>query len=160
MAAPGAGSMVPGEVRLRQRPPGPASRNDAPGKSRRCTVHRADSYSGTVHGAPRRSGGGRIVPVVTLLNQKGGVGKTSCTHHLAGTLAQSGRRVLLLDNDPQSSLTQGYWGPVATRDLDPGETIAALYRGDRPFPEQVIKASGIEGIDLVPGSRYATDFNV
>ena len=100
------------------------------------------------------------MPVVTMLNQKGGVGKTSCTHHLAGTLAQAGRRVLLLDNDPQSSLTQGYWGPVATRDLDPGETIAALYRGDRPFPEQVIKASGIEGVDLVPGSRYATDFNV
>ncbi len=100
------------------------------------------------------------MPVVTLLNQKGGVGKTSCTHHLAGTLAQSGRRVLLLDNDPQSSLTQGFFGPSATRALDPGETIAALYRGDRPFPEQVIRPTGFDRIDLVSGSRHATRFNI
>ena len=98
--------------------------------------------------------------VVTMLNQKGGVGKTSCTHHLAGTLALMGRRVLLFDNDPQASLSQGFWGPVAARRIDPSETIAALYAGDRPFPEQVIKPTGIPGIDLVPGSRHATDYNV
>jgi chromosome partitioning protein len=100
------------------------------------------------------------VPVVTMLNQKGGVGKSSCTHHLAGTLAQSGRRVLVVDNDPQSSLTQGFWGPNATRELDPAETIAALYRDDRPFPDQIIRPTGIGAIDIVPGSRHATDFNV
>jgi chromosome partitioning protein len=95
-----------------------------------------------------------------MLNQKGGVGKTSTCHHLAGTLAKGGRRVLLIDNDPQASLSQGFWGPVATRQIDPAETIAALYAGDRPFPELVIKPTGIAGIDLVPGSRHATDFNV
>jgi chromosome partitioning protein len=100
------------------------------------------------------------MPVITLLNQKGGVGKTSTTHHLAGTLAAEGRRVLLLDNDPQASLSQGFWGPVATAGLDPAATIAAIYAGLDPFPEQVIKPTGIEGIDLIPGSRQATDFNV
>jgi chromosome partitioning protein len=100
------------------------------------------------------------VRTITMLNQKGGVGKTSCTHHLAGALASMGKSVLLLDNDPQSSLSQGFWGPVASREIDPAETIAALYRGDRPFPDQVIKPTGIPGIDLVPGSRVATDFNV
>jgi chromosome partitioning protein len=100
------------------------------------------------------------VPTVTLLNQKGGVGKTSTCHHLAGTLAASGRRVLLVDNDPQASLTQGFWGPQATAALDPGATIAALYRGDLPFPEQVIRPSGTPGVDLLPGSRLATDWNV
>lgn len=99
------------------------------------------------------------MPVVTLLNQKGGVGKSSCTHHLSGTLAQMGRRVLLLDADPQSSLTQGWWGPVATRGLDPSATIAAVLRGDRPHPEQVVHPSGLAGVDLVPGSRSATSFN-
>ena len=95
-----------------------------------------------------------------MLNQKGGVGKTSCTHHLAGTLASMGLRILLLDNDPQSSLSQGFWGPIVSREIDPSETIAALYAGQRPFPEQVIKPTGIKGVDLVPGSRVATDYNV
>jgi chromosome partitioning protein len=100
------------------------------------------------------------MPVITLLNQKGGVGKTSTCHHLAGTLAAEGRRILLLDNDPQASLSQGFWGPVATAGLDPDETIAAIYAGLDPFPEQVIKPTGIEGIDLIAGSKRATDFNV
>jgi chromosome partitioning protein len=100
------------------------------------------------------------VPVVTVLNQKGGVGKTSCTHHLAGTLALAFRkRVLIVDTDPQSSLTQGWWGPATTRELDPNVTIAAVLRGDRPHPDQVIHPTGLEGVELVPGSRTASSFN-
>jgi chromosome partitioning protein len=95
-----------------------------------------------------------------MLNQKGGVGKTSTCHHLAGTLALLGGRVLLIDNDPQASLTQGFWGPQAARRLDPAETVAAVYEGDEPYPAQVIKPTGIPGIDLVPGSKRATRFNV
>jgi len=98
--------------------------------------------------------------VVVMLNQKGGVGKTSTCHHLAGTVALAGRRVLLVDNDPQASLTQGFFGPQATRQFAPAETIAALYAGDEPFPEQVIRPTGFAGIDLVPGSKYATEHNV
>lgn len=97
--------------------------------------------------------------IVTMLNQKGGVGKTSTTHHLAGTLATMNRRVLLIDNDPQSSLSQGFWGPNVVWDLDPADTVAAIYRGDRPYPDQVIRPTGVGGIDLVPGSRHATDSN-
>lgn len=95
---------------------------------------------------------------ITLLNQKGGVGKTSTCHHLAGTLAATGRRVLLVDNDPQSSLTQGLFGPQATRDLDPAGTIAAVYTGVA-VPEQIIHRTEIAGIDLVPGSRHAMKYN-
>lgn len=97
--------------------------------------------------------------VITLLNQKGGVGKTSTCHHLAGTLAQIGRRVLLIDNDPQSSLTQGLWGPAVARALDPSETLAAVYSGD-VFPEQVVRPSGVGGVDLVAGSRVVNDWNL
>ena len=100
-----------------------------------------------------------MAAIVTMLNQKGGVGKTSTCHHLAGTLARENRRVLLVDNDPQASLSQGFWGPVATAALDPATTVAALYAGDTPFPEQIIRPTGISGIDLIPGSRAATDFN-
>ena len=100
------------------------------------------------------------MPILTMLNQKGGVGKTSCTHHLAGTFAQMGRHILLVDNDPQSSLTQGLWGPVVARQIDAGSTIAAIYAGDLPYPEQVIHPTGINGIDLIPGSRRSTSHNV
>ena len=100
------------------------------------------------------------MPVITMLNQKGGVGKTSTCYHLAGTLAQQGRRVLLVDNDPQASLTQGFWGPEGMLALDPSETIAAIYAGENPFPEQVVRPTPFAGIDVLPGSERATRYNV
>ncbi len=63
---------------------------------------------------------------VAFLNQKGGVGKTSTVHHLGGTLARRGLKVLVVDADPQASLTQGLLGPDVAEDLDPRETIAAI----------------------------------
>ena len=51
--------------------------------------------------------------IIALLNKKGGVGKTSTCTHLAGALAQEGKRVLLVDNDPQGSLGRGFFGPEA-----------------------------------------------
>lgn len=108
---------------------------------------------------PRGTTEGATMQVVAMLNQKGGVGKSSTCHHLSGTLAAMGKRVLLLDNDPQSSLSQGFWGPVATKALDPAETIAGIYAGNQPFPDEVIKATGIPGIDLISGSRALDDFN-
>src|SRR4051794_7620121 len=100
------------------------------------------------------------MPVICLLNQKGGVGKTSTCHHLAGTLARDGKSVLLVDNDPQSSLTQGFWGPMATRQIDPAETIAAILGNEEPYPAAVIKPTGVANIDLIPGSKRASSFNV
>jgi chromosome partitioning protein len=99
------------------------------------------------------------MPVITALNQKGGVGKTSTCYHLAGTLAQAGRRVLLVDNDPQASLTQGFLGPQVTRRLDPAETIAAVYQQEA-VPEQVLRATEFPNVELLAGSRLAASFNV
>lgn len=97
--------------------------------------------------------------VITALNQKGGVGKTSTCYHLAGTLAQSGRRVLLVDNDPQASLTQGFFGPQVTRRLAPEETIFAVYQ-QQALAEQVLRTTEVPGVDLLAGSRLAASFNV
>ena len=94
------------------------------------------------------------MPVVTMLNQKGGVGKTSTCHHLAGTLAKAGRRVLLVDNDPQASLTQGFYGPEATRGIDSDESVAALYAPHLiAIPEVLIRPTGFEGIAIIPDPR-------
>jgi chromosome partitioning protein len=103
----------------------------------------------------------RMGITISLLNQKGGVGKTSTCHHLAGTLAKAGRRVLLLDNDPQASLSQGFWGPDATRRIGAAESVAALYDADLcPIPEALIRPTGFDGVSIVPGSRHLTPFNM
>ena len=100
------------------------------------------------------------MPVVCVMNQKGGVAKTSTCHHLSGTFAQLGRRVLLVDTDPQASLTQGFFGPKWLRSLSPEETIASVLAGHRPFPGQVIRATGLGGVDIVAGSRQSSRANM
>src|SRR3954451_21928112 len=99
------------------------------------------------------------MPIISSIALKGGVGKTTLTHHSAGTLALAGKRVLALDNDAQASLSSGIFGPMAVEAMDPAETIAALYAGMDPLPEQVIRPSGIAGLDVIAGSRAAGRYN-
>lgn len=96
---------------------------------------------------------------ITLLNQKGGVGKTSTAFHLGGTLAAHGRRVLLLDNDPQCSLTQGFHGPSGAADVPPDASLAAAYGERTPFLESLARPTAIANLDLVPGSWALADAN-
>jgi cellulose biosynthesis protein BcsQ len=43
--------------------------------------------------------------IISIFNNKGGVGKTTLTYHLAHALALMGKRVLMIDSDPQCNLT-------------------------------------------------------
>jgi chromosome partitioning protein len=89
-----------------------------------------------------------------VLNKKGGTGKTSTCHHLAGVLAARGLRVLLVDADAQANLTQGLLGPDVARDLDPAETLAALF-GDSGAPptRALVRPTPLAGISILPGSE-------
>jgi chromosome partitioning protein len=110
-----------------------------------------------------RAGGARAGQgiIVAFLNRKGGVGKTSCCHHLAGFFAQAGRRVLLVDADPQASLTQGLIGPEATEALGKGETLACLFDDAfDPDPLRLIRPTHIENLALVPASSALDGHNL
>ena len=102
----------------------------------------------------------RYMAIVSLVNQKGGVGKTSTTMHLGGALARRGLRVLVADNDPQSSLTKGLLGVEAARALDLATTIYALYAELPVPPEELVRATGFAGLSLLAGSPHTGDFNV
>jgi chromosome partitioning protein len=104
-------------------------------------------------------GEGLDVDVISIVNMKGGVSKTTTAHNLAGALAMMGRRVLLLDNDPQSSLSQGLLGPSEAEDLDPASTIAAVYAGTAT-PAAVVRTAVVQGVDLVPGSIHTDRHNI
>ncbi len=98
---------------------------------------------------------------VAMLNRKGGCGKTSTCHHLAGSLAGDGRRVLLVDMDPQASLTQGLFGPQATEDLAPRSTVVGLFDDAYdPDPDALIRPTAFDRIAIVPGSNGLDDYNI
>jgi chromosome partitioning protein len=98
---------------------------------------------------------------ISVLNKKGGVGKTSTCHHVAGSFARNGQRVLLIDNDPQASLTQGLYGSQAAGNLPAAQSLAALY-DDTLFadPAKLIQPTAFDHIFLVPGSDHVTRFNL
>ncbi|QDY06728.1 ParA family protein [Micromonospora sp. HM134] len=74
--------------------------------------------------------------VVSVINYKGGVGKTTVTANLGAELANRGMKVLLIDLDPQTSLTFSFYDPDDWRErLRDGRTVKRWYdglRGDTP----------------------------
>ena len=86
--------------------------------------------------------------VIALCNQKGGVGKTTSAINLGAALAEVGRRVLLVDFDPQGALSVGLG--VQPHNLD--RTAYNLLMQRDVSAEDVVLKTGVAGMDLLPSN--------
>lgn len=98
--------------------------------------------------------------VLTATQRKGGVGRSTTLFNLAGALAKRGLRTLIIDGDPQASITQICLGPEAVDTLpEAGTIVGLLAEGSFASPRGVVVETGIPGVRLVPGSNALSRFN-
>jgi chromosome partitioning protein len=86
--------------------------------------------------------------IVAICNQKGGVGKTTTTINLGAALAEQGRRVLLVDFDPQGALSVGLG--IQPHDID--STIYNLLMERDITAQDVLFKTSVNGMDLLPSN--------
>lgn len=86
--------------------------------------------------------------IIALCNQKGGVGKTTTTINLGAALAEYGRRVLIVDFDPQGAASVGLG--VNPHELD--KTVYTLLMERGAHVADVVRSTSVPGLDVVPAN--------
>ena len=91
--------------------------------------------------------GGSMGKAIAIFNQKGGVGKTTTAVNFSAALADAGKRVLLIDNDPQGNLTSGVG-------INKEELNSSIYNVllNEVSIEECILHTAFDHLDIVPGS--------
>jgi chromosome partitioning protein len=85
---------------------------------------------------------------IAIFNQKGGVGKTTTNINLAACLALKGKRVLVLDVDPQGNTTSGLG--ISKKDL--ANTSYDLLIDSEMRTRDTILPTSVKGLDIIPAS--------
>ena len=97
--------------------------------------------------------------VIAFINQKGGCGKSSCCFHLGGHLAEIGMKTLLVDADPQGSLSQAFFGAAAVENLTVRQTLAARFSGSLHEPASMAVETGIPHLSIVRSNHHLAEHN-
>ena len=85
--------------------------------------------------------------IVSVINYKGGVGKTALTANLAAELAWHDKRVLMLDLDPQTSLTFSFILPdIWERDFSGAPTLTRLGQPDGISPSRMAEMLEVDKV--------------
>ena len=85
---------------------------------------------------------------IAIFNQKGGVGKTTTNINLAACLALKGKKVLILDIDPQGNTTSG----IGLSKKELGNTSYEILVEDHIDPASAIVATDVQNLDIIPAS--------
>jgi chromosome partitioning protein len=111
------------------------------------------------YGIPYPRPPGAKAVTVAVGNFKGGVSKTTTAMTLAQGLSLRGYRVLVIDTDPQGSLTT-FFGILPDAEVDADSTIQALFAGDERSVSYAIRSTYWDGVDLIPASPslFAAEF--
>lgn len=98
---------------------------------------------------------------ISLINQKGGCGKSSTCFHLGGYFAQAGLNTLLVDADPQGSLSQGFFGSAAVENLAASETLAAIFDDDHYLasPQALVVPTQFDRLSIVRANQSLARHN-
>lgn len=138
----------------------PIGELNAAGTRREFTLGQARQWARELRADRMRPAQDAEAVTIALANFKGGSSKTTCAMTLAQGLSLRGHRVLVVDCDPQGSLTTLFG--ILSPEIEDEQTILPLCEGTEESVEYAIRPTYWDGIDLVPArpTVFAAEFHL